>query len=178
MNREEFKTLDKHIEARAARMWSEAGSPDGGPSRFMDQARELVAIEEVELPTIDPKEAALPVIEEAAIQDNLGEFPTLRDQGDEMTYPDPDPQMDDDLYAEGDVRLTDGDASDTGGMLPDDHVAQEDLPDVSLADADITASAIGAADGPLNDDLNDDGLPDAENLERPRTDDRRGDDRS
>jgi hypothetical protein len=32
------------------------------------------------------------VIEEASIQDNLGEFPTLRDQGDEMTFPDPDPQ--------------------------------------------------------------------------------------
>lgn len=178
MNREEFETLDKHSEARAVRMWTEAGSPDGGHARFMDQARELVAIEEVELPTFDPREAALPVIEEASIQDNLGEFPTLRDQGDEMTFPDPDPQSDDAFYAEEDVRLTDGDASDTGGVLPDDDVAEDDLPDVSLVDADITASSIDFDDDPLNDDLNDDGLPAAENLDRPRHHDGRGEGRT
>jgi hypothetical protein len=166
MNREEFETLDKHIEKRAARMWSEAGRPDGGHARFMDQARELVAMEEVDLATLDPKEAAQPVIEEASIQSNLGEFPTLRDQGDEMTFPDPTPEINDDLYAKDNVRFSDGDASDTGGVLPEDDTADDDLPAVSLADADITASPSDADDERPDDDVNDDGLPDAERSTR------------
>lgn len=140
-----------------------AGSPEGGHARFIDQARELVALEEVDPPTLDLEEATQPRIEEAAIQSNLGEFPTLRDQGDEMTYPDPDP--DDDPYAEDDIRLSDRDASETGGMLPDDDVPEEDLPEVTLADADITASSLDANDDPPNDDLNDDGLPDPADLD-------------
>lgn len=150
MNRKEFETLDEHVEAKAARMWSEAGSPDGGPARFMDQARELVAMEEVALPGLDPKDAAEPMVEEASIQDNLGEFPTLRDQGDEMTFPDPDPQEDDDLYPEDEVRLSGDDASDTGGVLPEEDVADDDLPNVSLADADITSESSDEDDLPAD----------------------------
>jgi hypothetical protein len=164
MNREEFEALEVRIQARAARLWSEAGSPDGGHARFMDQARELVAIEEVDPPTLDPRKAARPIVEEASIQNNLGEFPTLRDQGDEMTYPDPHPEQDD-PYAEDDIRLSDGDASETGGVLPNVDVPRVDLPDVSLADADVTASSVNATDDPENDDLNDDGQPDAEDLD-------------
>jgi len=123
MNREEFEALEARVEARAARLWSDAGSPDGGHARFIDQARELVALEEVGPPTLDPKEAAQPVIEEASIQDNLGEFPTLRDQGDGVTAPDPEPE--DDPYAEDDIRLSDGDASETGGVLPDEDPPKE-----------------------------------------------------
>ena len=166
MNRDEFETLDSHIKERAVRMWSEAGRPEGGHARFMDRARELVALEEVEPPTVDPDAQA--VIEEASIQGNLGEFPTLRDQGDEMTFPAPDPDMDDDLYAEDDIRLSDADASDTGGILPQDDVAQDDLPEVSLADADVTASSRDADDDPPNDDLNDDGLPDIKVFDPPK----------
>ncbi len=46
---------------------------------------------------------------------NLGEFPTLVDQGEEQTYPDED-----------EIRLSDGDASDTGGVLPEEDVARTD----------------------------------------------------
>ncbi|MDO9639929.1 MAG: hypothetical protein Q7J44_15430 [Pseudotabrizicola sp.] len=165
MNRNEFETLESHIEARAVRMWTDAGSPEGGHARFMDQARELVAIEENDPPTLDPHEAERPVIEEASIQGNLGEFPTLRDQGEEMTFPDADPDRGEDQYAEDNTRLSDGDASDTGGVLPEEDVAEDDLPDVSGADADITASTRNADDAPPNDDLNDDGLPDIRNLD-------------
>lgn len=161
MNRQEFEALDARVEARATRLWSDAGSPDGGHARFLDQARELTALEEVELPGLDPEEAAEPVVEEAFIQGNLGEFPTLRDQGDEQTYP--NPQSDSDL--DGEIRLSDGDASDAGGVLPDDDLPEEDLPEISLADADVTSSALDADDDPLNDDLNDDGMPDAEDLD-------------
>jgi len=163
MNREEFDALEDRIDARATRLWLEAGSPDGGHARYKDQARELVAMGEVDLPTIDPEDAARPVVEEALIQSNLGEFPTLRDQGDEMTFPNADP--DQDPYSEDDIRLSDGDASETGGVLPDDDVPEQDLPDVSLADADVTTSALDADDEPLNDDLNDDGQPDAEDID-------------
>ncbi|MDB5667042.1 DUF2934 domain-containing protein [Cypionkella sp.] len=169
MNREEFEALEARIEGRAVRLWSEAGSPDGGHMRFLDQARELVAIEEVDPPTLDIEDAAQPIIEEAAIQSNLGEFPTLRDQGDEMTFP--DPALDDDPYAEDDIRLSDGDASETGGVLPEEDVPEDDLPEVSLADADITASALDANDDPPNEDLNDDGLPDADDFDDEELDD-------
>ena len=158
MNRQEFEALEARVEARAVRLWSAAGNPGGGHARFIDQARELVAIEEVDLPTLDIDDATNPIIEEASIQSNLGEFPTLRDQGDEMTFP--DPASDKDAYAEDDIRLSDGDASETGGVLPDDNVPEDDLPEVSLADADVTTSAVDANDDPPNDDLNDDGLPD------------------
>lgn len=163
MNREEFDALEDRIEARATRLWLDAGSPEGGHARYIDQARELVAMEEVDLPTIDPQDAARPVVEEALIQSNLGEFPTLRDQGDELTFPDPEP--DTDPYADDDIRLSDGDASETGGVLPDDDAPDRDLPDVSVADADVTTSALDADDDPVNDDLNDDGVPDAVDME-------------
>ena len=94
MNRQEFEALDVRVEERAVRLWTEAGSPEGGHARYMDPARELVAIEEVDLPPLDIEDAAKPIIEEASIQSNLGEFPTLRDQGDEMTFPDPAPEED------------------------------------------------------------------------------------
>lgn len=147
MNRNEFDALDARVEARATRLWTESGSPDGGHARSIDQARELVAIEEVDPPTRDPMKAAEPVVEEASIQGNLGEFPTLRDQGDEMTYPDPNPESDD-PYAEDDIRLSDRDASETGGVLPEDDVPQGDLPDVPVGDADITTSSRHANDDP------------------------------
>lgn len=156
MNRDEFDALDARVDARAKRLWSEAGSPDGGKEHFLDQARELVALEEVVPPTLDPQMTAEPVIEEASIQSNLGEFPTLRDQGDEMTFPDPNPEPDD-PYAEGNIRLSDRDASATGGVLPQDDVPRDDLPEVSVADADITTSATHA-----NDLLRDEGAPDTD----------------
>lgn len=163
MNREEFEALEDRIEARATRLWLHDGSPDGGHARYIDQARELVALEEVSLPTIDPEDAARPVVEEASIQANLGEFPTLRDQGDELTFPDPEP--DSDPYSQDDIRLSDGDASETGGVLPNDDVPEDYLPDISLAEADVTGSTVDPDDDQLPDDLNDDGLPDDENLE-------------
>ena len=130
MNREEFEALEARIDARAERLWADAGSPEGGYERFIDQARELVAIEEVDPPTLDPEEAAQPVIEEAAIQDNLGEFPTLRDQGDGTTTPGHEAEPDVDPYAEDDIRLSDRDASETGGVLPDDDLLDGEDGDV------------------------------------------------
>ena len=159
MNRDEFNAWEQRIKDRADRLWETAGRPAGPRDIFLEEARELLAIEEVGPPTLDPEKAAAPVIEEAAIQGNLGEFPTLRDQGDEETYPHVHHADDDEIH------LSDGDASDSGGVLPDEAIAETDLPDVSLADADVTTSALDADDDPPNDDLNDDGMPDLTDLD-------------
>lgn len=157
MNRQDFDAWEARIRDRADLLWQEAGSPEGGSDRYIDQARELLAMREVALPTLDPEEAAAPVIEEASIQGNLGEFPTLTDQGEEQTYPH---TRDDDG-----PRLSDGDASEDGGVLPTEDYPEEDLPEVSLADADVTSSTENAGDDPQSPDLNDDGMPDPEDLD-------------
>jgi hypothetical protein len=162
MNRQDFDAWEIRVQDRADVLWAAAGSPDGGSAPYLDAARELIAMGEVAIPTLDPIEAAEPMIEEAFLQANLGEFPTLTDQGDEQLFP----QAQDDArdgFAE--VGLSDGDASDDGGVLPDEDQPEEDMPDVSLGHADITTSSVNANDGPQTDDLNDDGMPDATDLD-------------
>lgn len=154
----DFDAWEARVRVRANLLWEQAGKPDVSADFYLDEARELLAIEEVPLPGLDPAEAAEPVIEEALIQGNLGEFPTLRDQGDEATFPDP-------ALVDDGPRLSDGDASEEGGVLPLEDLPDADLPAVSQADADITSSSVNAWDDPENPDLNDDGLPDAEPVE-------------
>jgi hypothetical protein len=91
--------LDNRIQARAEKLWRDVGSPASGADAFIDDARTLIAIED------DPKAGTLPnplsradnigpegePIEPTAEIDNLGEFPTLTDQG-EQTYPPRRPQ--------------------------------------------------------------------------------------
>ena len=156
MDRKDFEAWEARVRARADRLWREAGEPPSGVDAYLDEARELIALEEVPPPTVDPEEAAEPVIEEASIQGNLGEFPTLTDQGEEQVFP----SADDDG-----PRLSDGDASEDGGVLPSEDHPEEDLPEVSLADADVTSSTVNAGDDPQNPDLNDDGLPDPDDLD-------------
>lgn len=203
MDQKEFSAWEKRIAQRADRLWQDAGRPEGGSDRYLDDASMLIAIEENPgAGTLDPKEAAKPLVEEASLMRNLGEFPTLTDQGEEATYPDaPDKSDDGDNGSTGltpgsgpyvgrttapqtagwvnpaalrdtavrtsqgeedESRQSDGDASETGGVLPYEDVAEQDLPDISVADADITTDDTDAdnedpADG---DDINDDGLPD------------------
>lgn len=157
MDRNDFEAWEERVRAKADQLWRDAGRPDGGSKPYLAQARELIALQEVPLPTLDPEDEAEPVIEEAAIQGNLGEFPTLTDQGEEQTYP----------HAQDDdgPRLSDGDASADGGVLPLDEEPDEDLPEVSEPEGDVTSSSINAEDGPLNPDLNDDGMPDRQDLD-------------
>jgi len=155
MNQSEFDALEDRIRNRAKQLWQDAGKPEGEQALFLDDARALVAMEEVALPTIDPYET---IVEEASLQRNLGEFPTLRDQGDEETYPDDEDER-------GDIHLSDGDASEQGGVLPMADLPDESVFDVSVADADITSDG-SEDDGERDDedeeleDINDDGLPD------------------
>lgn len=158
MDRKDFEAWEQRVADRAERLWRDAGEPSGGADAYLDEARELIAIEEVPPPTLDPEEAAEPVIEEASIQGNLGEFPTLTDQGEEQVFPS--------VEADDGPRLSDGDASEDGGVLPMEEEPDVDLPEVSVAEADVTSSALQAEDGPENPDLNDDGVPDPEDIDR------------
>lgn len=86
MDRKEFDAWEDRVSARARTLWADAGEPEGGPERFHDQARELLAIEE------NPNATTKPVQEEPDGEpliavENQGEFPTLTDQGEEQTYP-------------------------------------------------------------------------------------------
>lgn len=163
MNRSEFDALENRIRDRADRMWHDAGSPEGDRDSFLQGARDLVAMEEVALPTIDPYEPG--PVEEAILQRNLGEFPTLRDQGDEQVFP---RDVDD---GDNDIHLSDGDASEQGGVLPNEDVPSKDLPDVPSSDRDITSDrpeddADLDLDAEEANDINDDGLPDLPPIQR------------
>jgi hypothetical protein len=84
------------IRERAQRMWRDDGSPKGRLNEYLERARELQAIID------NPNAGELPnpmtthhgeveseqPIEEAEIQENLGEFPSqLGDQGDHLQSP-------------------------------------------------------------------------------------------
>jgi hypothetical protein len=91
MDRQESEH-DRNIRRRGKRMWREAGAPKGREDEYMERARELQAFVE------HPASALLPnpmiahphpddPIEEAALMENLGEFPGRTDQGDRITAP-------------------------------------------------------------------------------------------
>lgn len=82
------------IRKRAYELWEEAGCPEGRDIEFWERARELVGMEEHptagELPNPMTHPELLPgaTVDEAEIQENLGEFPDrLTDQGDRQETP-------------------------------------------------------------------------------------------
>ena len=79
---------DAKIEARAKALWEADGSPPGAMADYRERADELVRMEmagtpgQVAVNFDDPMPGV--VVEEASIQENLGEFPGARgvaDQG-------------------------------------------------------------------------------------------------
>jgi len=84
------------IRKRAYHLWEADGCPDGQADEFWERARELVGIEAsahagelpnpASLPGADPNRTQ--IVEEASIQENLGEFPDrLSDQGERAQTP-------------------------------------------------------------------------------------------
>ena len=75
------------IEARAKGLWEESGSPAGRMDEFRERADELIRMEMAGVSGQKPVDDGSPipgvVVEEASIQDNLGELPGARvsDQG-------------------------------------------------------------------------------------------------
>lgn len=87
---------EKAILERAEKMWREDGRPAGRLPEYLERARELQAIVDNptagQLPnpaaTLPPGAVPVEPVEEAAIQENLGEFPgRLTDQGDRLGTP-------------------------------------------------------------------------------------------
>ena len=78
------------IKSRAEQLWRDAGSPEGRMDEFTERADELLRMEQAgatgQLPNPMTEDEPIPgvIVEEAAIQDNLGEFPggsSVADQG-------------------------------------------------------------------------------------------------
>lgn len=87
---------ERRIRERAYRLWEEEGHPEGRDKAHWDMARELVAIEDSYRDTLKPNPTeeyannpTTEPIEPLEAVRNAGEFPTLVDQGEEATFPDP-----------------------------------------------------------------------------------------
>ena len=85
---------DERIRERAYHLWLDEGQPDGRAETHWDKARELVAIEESQRSTTfapngdrDPTSPTGEPIEEPLAVTNQGEFPTLTDEGEEVSPP-------------------------------------------------------------------------------------------
>lgn len=84
MTGNERDDLAERVSARANHLWRAEGAPEGGPERYLGRARELLAIETdpdaTTKPVTDPR---APAAEPILAVENQGEFPGLRDQGDD-----------------------------------------------------------------------------------------------
>lgn len=81
--------LRARIQERAYHLWQEDGGPHGRDREYWERARELVGIELAGQTGQLPHPAERPELaEEAAIQENLGEFPDrFADQGEKTATP-------------------------------------------------------------------------------------------
>ena len=85
----------ERIRTRAYHLWEADGRPHGHAEEYWERARELEAMQSYEagmLPnpqTAHPgRDPGTPIVEEAFLEDNLGEFPgRFTDQGETMTTP-------------------------------------------------------------------------------------------
>lgn len=74
---------EQRIRERAFHLWQSEGEPHGHDLEYWERARELTGMEEsAGAGQINPKDSRAEVIEEASLQENLGEFPDRSsDQG-------------------------------------------------------------------------------------------------
>ena len=85
---------ESRIAARAHHLWEADGSPAGREQDYRDQAEFLIGIEEnadaalLPNPETEPNSPAVTGVEEAELEENLGEFPSRNtDQGDRRQTP-------------------------------------------------------------------------------------------
>ncbi len=87
--------IEHRVRERAYRIWLDEGRPEGRADLHWEMASELVAIEEtpdlaLQPNPLRPREEIIAreePVELAELMENLGEFPTLADQGEERTVP-------------------------------------------------------------------------------------------
>lgn len=77
--------LEQRIRERAHKIWNDEGQPEGKENEHWELAKFAIAQEDA-LPTM-LKSPELPRPEPIEAVENLGEFPTLTDQGDQKPYP-------------------------------------------------------------------------------------------
>jgi len=87
---------EQRVRERAYHLWEADGKPHGRDADYWERARELVGMEEsagsglLPNPQTTPDSPRVTGIEEAEIQENLGEFPDrLSDQGEVQPTPTP-----------------------------------------------------------------------------------------
>ena len=86
---------EEKIRERAYHLWEADGRPTGNDLEYWERARELVGMEssrgagQIEISSEgDPRRLNGVLVEEASIQENLGEFPDrLADQGEHPQFP-------------------------------------------------------------------------------------------
>lgn len=91
----EDRAHEQRVRERAYGLWLDEGCPDGRADDHWDKASELVAIEENYKDTLKPnpteaydRSPTTEPVEPIEAVRNLGEFPTLTDQGEEAVFPD------------------------------------------------------------------------------------------
>ena len=112
---EDSPERERRIRERAYFLWEADGCPEGREAEFWERARELIGMEDSAgaglLPNPMTQNDPIPgvTVEEASIQENLGEFPgRLTDQGDWRQTPMTKEELRD--YEEGKFQPTRGDA--------------------------------------------------------------------
>jgi hypothetical protein len=84
---------EERVKKRAYRLWQQEGCPEGRADVHWDEARELVAIEDnfdLTLKPISSPESIGPYgepVEPIEAAENMGDVPTIADQGEEQTFP-------------------------------------------------------------------------------------------
>lgn len=91
---EDDAARDERIRARAYHLWEADGCPTGRDIEYWERARELIGIEEspgaglAAEPFLRNTAVQGEAVDEASIQENLGEFPDrFTDQGDRLETP-------------------------------------------------------------------------------------------
>lgn len=92
---------EQQIRERAYHLWEADGRPHGREDEYWERARELIGIEsapdfgQLPNPLTQGDGKPGPLVEEAFLQDNLGEFPDrFSDQGDRRQTPSAQPDED------------------------------------------------------------------------------------
>lgn len=85
---------EQRVRERAYLLWESEGKPHGRDVEYWERARELIGMEEsagaglLPNPQDEPESPRVTGVEEAEIQENLGEFPDrLSDQGETQATP-------------------------------------------------------------------------------------------
>ncbi len=87
---EDTPEIQERIRLRAYHLWEADGRPAGQDIEYWERARELIGMEDSAGAGQMPPDRKTDVVEEASIQQNLGEFPDrLSDQGEHPSTPHP-----------------------------------------------------------------------------------------